>query len=574
LDSLLHPILLTAQVISSNGIPQDAYLQISPLVVEQGEWGWDVAGSPNWDNLFFTSSGKALSTRKAQNYYKNGFSLDNLKVIKVDATANVDTEYDRFAELFMSTDFIRSSNLPSPLDGKLPTSGFASYRNEFWAERMVNQDLIAINKYDTSGKPSFIVNYSSPITWNYKGYSHTVFELSSGFFNTKDVHSQLVEISVIWSNSLTGRSYKRTYKKRIKANQRFTVADRIKQIKSKGSTTFSQLYPRFEVHFIEDEAKDPLEVEGDVDGLSELYKRNQDTRYDTTADQKKTDIAAVREDYENNLKRLEEEQKAKQLAAEEAKKREEERRKYMASDEYKEQERLRRLAASVKEKEKKLLDSIKSKQAAKSKREETKRLLEQEKIAQEIIKQKKIELKNAWKYYIPRKSDTLWEYVDSRNNQRAEASGSYKMAHPFHEETAWVTEIDGTQKLIDKEFNTIAYLERIRDMSHGYAIGKNKYGNCIFINENGHEIDRNIVNCSSGHNYHLIGYKKNSTLLLNSDGSILIDTESDLRLTNDGYEVERRFHSYKSYNLDGRYLKTTKLSMPKAIRLCSGPQCN
>jgi len=71
--------VLWLEVSSSDGRNR-GYIQVSPTVPEEGEWGMDTTGSPNWDEVIVQSfsKGKAdkyWSAHDAKLFWKAGFSV-------------------------------------------------------------------------------------------------------------------------------------------------------------------------------------------------------------------------------------------------------------------------------------------------------------------------------------------------------------------------------------------------------------------------------------------------------------------------------------------------------------------
>jgi hypothetical protein len=55
------------------------------LVPKNGEWGWDVPGSPSWANTFHHENGEPVHQDIAKSIFRKGFSLQNLVVVYIDA---------------------------------------------------------------------------------------------------------------------------------------------------------------------------------------------------------------------------------------------------------------------------------------------------------------------------------------------------------------------------------------------------------------------------------------------------------------------------------------------------------
>ena len=128
-------IKLSAQVVSDANL-QDAYIKTSPLVEPPGKWGWDISGSPNWNQMFINKNGKYITAKQAKSYFKKGFSLANLEIKYIHAQSGVDDQkYNAFSSL-LPLSYVRSKDHKGKLDGNIPTRDYWNTSNSFWKDRV------------------------------------------------------------------------------------------------------------------------------------------------------------------------------------------------------------------------------------------------------------------------------------------------------------------------------------------------------------------------------------------------------------------------------------------------------
>lgn len=64
-----------------------AYVEFNPMIPKPGgKFSWDVAGSPDWDEMFSDGKGGFLTEDEAKAAYRAGFDLSELEIIKVSAS--------------------------------------------------------------------------------------------------------------------------------------------------------------------------------------------------------------------------------------------------------------------------------------------------------------------------------------------------------------------------------------------------------------------------------------------------------------------------------------------------------
>ncbi len=128
-NAKLNNIKLRARVLC--GTKQNAYLSFSPMIPKPDKWGFDVSASPNWEDLFFTKNGGAISAEQAKQYFKDSFSLVDLEVIEISAE-----ESNPFDEKYDGRFFKVNRNTVTDLEKELPVDVLDDDKeNNKWAQK-------------------------------------------------------------------------------------------------------------------------------------------------------------------------------------------------------------------------------------------------------------------------------------------------------------------------------------------------------------------------------------------------------------------------------------------------------
>ncbi len=133
-NAKLRNIKLRARV--SCGIKQDAFVSFSPLIAKANKWGFDVSGSPNWGELFYSNSGTAISAGRAKQYFKDGFSLVDLEVLEISAE-----EFNPFNDKYNGKFYKAKKNSITDLENNLPNNYFSKQKkrdkSKIWGGKSV-----------------------------------------------------------------------------------------------------------------------------------------------------------------------------------------------------------------------------------------------------------------------------------------------------------------------------------------------------------------------------------------------------------------------------------------------------
>jgi hypothetical protein len=324
-------IKLTAQVISG-GITQDAYININPSIEPPGKWGWDIAGSADWDNMFVNAEGESISEKKAKSFYKNGISLTNLKINYINAKSGVnDDKYNAFASQ-LPTSYVRSKNSQRKLELQLPSLDFWNSDNNFWKDRVSAMSNWLHQENTVNGSEIVMPTTHSKATgWMYGQYQHMVIVKGFRHRTDKDKGQQIVEIDVIWKTLDYAVIRKRSFRQTLRKGQMvMVVGDRISRPLTKDGS-LQRYNLSITVRYInedKEEEEDPLKDLAETDLLDEALKQDQLVRTNEARAQLERGI--------ENAHRINKDiQVAQKLAAEQKEKKRIAREKYLASDQYK-----------------------------------------------------------------------------------------------------------------------------------------------------------------------------------------------------------------------------------------------
>lgn len=80
----IFDIKIRSKIFNTNHTFSGYYYDYSPMTSStDGEWGWDVTGSPAWDKFFNDGNGNFISADVVKSLYKAGFYLDEMKILKL-----------------------------------------------------------------------------------------------------------------------------------------------------------------------------------------------------------------------------------------------------------------------------------------------------------------------------------------------------------------------------------------------------------------------------------------------------------------------------------------------------------
>ncbi len=151
------------------GTRQNAYIAIDPMIAKPNTWGIEVPGSPNWENLFLTENNGSVSKEKAKDYFKQGFSLVDLEIIKLTASKGK-PEGDQYSNKFFKT---KKNNI-TELEKSLPVvhaRGLRGVGPKYMSQKQKNNDWTKFNAFSTDWDN---ITSSSSITPNDSQYLFSI----------------------------------------------------------------------------------------------------------------------------------------------------------------------------------------------------------------------------------------------------------------------------------------------------------------------------------------------------------------------------------------------------------------